>query len=74
MWTDIWIGNADLWIGQAESSSGCIPILGEHSADGRRQQEEPDRATHSEITLCKCPCNLNLIHLNQLQYITSSRS
>ena len=48
MWIDILIGYADLWVGQAEGSSGCIPVLGEHSADGRRQQEEPHCATHSE--------------------------
>ena len=60
---------ADLWVGQAEGSSGCIPVLGEHSADGRRQQEEPDCATHSEITWCKYPYNLNLIDINQLQHM-----
>ena len=58
---DILIGYADLWVGQAEGSSGCIPVLGEHSADGRRQQEEPDCATHSEITWSKCLMNVLII-------------
>ena len=69
MWIDILIGYADLWVGQAEGSSGCIPVLGEHSADGRHQQEEPDCATHSEITWSKCLMNLNMIDINQLQHI-----
>ena len=56
---DRYFGNPDLWVGQTECSSGGIPVLGEHTADRRRQQEEPDCATHSEITVCKC---LNLIN------------
>ena len=34
----------DLWVGEAKSSSGCVPILSERPADQAwaRQQEEGD--------------------------------